>query len=133
MRKLSLLLFAAAAAVFMIQAPLTEASRPQPVIWADCEMYDGIVTPATFEPNSDAFDELYVGSFRDGLNLISDAAPGYGDYNGGRWHKNVLKGSVDPGKYANACSVDDLDLSDFESTNDYFSCPMRPRRGNDDN
>ena len=89
-------------------------------------MYDGIVTPATFKPTAGNFDELYVGSFRDGLNLISDAVPGDRHYNGCRWHKNVLKAGVAPAKYADACSVDDLDLNDFESQPVYFSCPVLP-------
>lgn len=102
--------------------------RDQPPIWADCYLYSGIVTPATFKPESDPFDELYAGAmFKDGMPLISDSKPGDKDYNGGRWHLNVLKAGVDPYKYANACSEEDLDLSDFDSTDAYFSCPMRPR------
>ena len=27
------------------------------------------------------------------------------------------------------CEVEALDLSDFESTNNYFECPLLPRRG----
>ena len=65
-----------------------------------------------------------------GVPLISDSKPGDRDYNGGRWHMNVLKAGVDPSKYANACRVEDLNLSDFESTPNYFECPLLPRRGN---
>jgi hypothetical protein len=42
---------------------------------------------------------------------------------------NVLKEGVPADKYANACSVEDLDLNDFESTSNYFECPLLPRRG----
>ena len=67
--------------------------------------------------------------FMDGVPLISESKPSDQDYNGGRWHANVLKGEVDPDKYANATSVEDLDPDDFESTDTYFECPLLPRRG----
>ncbi len=104
-------------------------ARPQ--TWADCELFAGLVTPATFKPASDPFDELYAGGngFKDGVPLISESKPGDQDYNGGRWHMNVLKAGVDPDKYANACKVEDLDLNDFDSTSNYFECPLLPRRG----
>ncbi len=105
--------------------------RPRPQSWVDCELFAGVVTPATFDPESDPFDELYAGGngFLDGAPLISESKPGDQDYNGGRWHKNILKEEVDPDKYADACSVEELDLNDFVSTDDYFECPLLPRRG----
>ena len=106
--------------------------HPRPPVWADCMPYIGIVVPATFKPESKPFDELYAGGngFRNGKPLISDSKPGDQDYNGGRWHMNVLKDGVDPDKYANACSAEDLDLNDFTSTPNYFECPLLPLRGN---
>ena len=106
-------------------------ANPRPQTWVDGELFDGVVTPATFNPESDPFDELYTGGngFKDGVPLISESKPGDQDYNGGRWHLNLLKGSVDPDKYANATGDADLDLSDFESTDTYFECPLLPRRG----
>jgi hypothetical protein len=65
---------------------------------------------------------------KDGIGLISESKPGDQDYNGGRWHLNVLKPTVSPNKYLTACSVEDLDLNDFESTQDYFECPLLPRK-----
>jgi hypothetical protein len=97
-------------------------------VWADCQLYASVVTPATFNPSSDPFDKLYAASFKDEIGLISESKPGDQDYNGGRWHLNVLKSNVDPDKYINACSVEDLDLNDFESTQNYFECPLLPRR-----
>jgi hypothetical protein len=107
-----------------------QAENPRTQIWAGCELYDSVVTPATFKPNG-KFDELYTGGngFQDGVGLISDAAPRDRDYDGGRWHLNVLKGGVDPNKYSGACSADDLDPNDFMSTDQYFECPLLPRRG----
>jgi len=97
------------------------------MIWADGELFETVATPATFKPDSDPFDEIYAG---DKMTSIAEAKPGDQDYNGGRWHVNVLKGTVDPDKYSAATSVDDLDLSDFDSTDIYFECPLLPRRGN---
>ncbi len=102
----------------------------RPNIWADDELFESVVTPATFKPQSDPFDELYAANFKDGVGLISDSKPGDPDYNGGRWHMNVLKGGVDPNKYSDASRVEDLDLIDFESTGNYFECPLLPLRGN---
>ena len=87
-------------------------ANPRPQTWVDGELFDGVVTPATFDPASDPFDELYTGGngFRDGKPLISESKPGDQDYSGGRWHLNVLKVGVDPDKYANADRVEDLDL-----------------------
>lgn len=106
--------------------------NPRPQTWVDCELFNGVVTPATFNPESDPFDELYAGGngFKDGAPLISESKPGDPDYNGGRWHMNVLNAAVDPDKYTSACSVEELDLNDFQSTNNYFECPLLPRRGN---
>ena len=108
---------------------------PRPQTWADCELFGGVVTPATFNPESDPFDELYAGGagFKDGAPLISESKPGDSDYNGGRWHQNVLKEGVPADKYADACCVEDLDLSDFEPTDNYFECPLLPRRGGGNN
>ena len=104
---------------------------PRPNAWVDGEVYTGLVTPAAFDPANGNFDELFTGGngFLDGVPLISDSAPGDTDYNGGRWHVNALKDSVDPDKYLSADSIADLDLSDFVSTDVYFECPLLPRRG----
>jgi len=110
---------------------LLKVGRTQ--VWADCELFNSIVTPATFKEGAGNFDQLYaagLASFKDGIGLISEAKPGDQDYNGGRWHLNVLKESVDPNKYSEACSAEDLDLNDFVSTDRYFECPLLPRRGN---
>ncbi len=93
-----------------------------------------MVTPATFDPASDPFDELYAGCDFNGAPLISESKPGDQDYNGGRWHMNVIDPALSPElgceKYTGATSVEDLDLDDFVSTNNYFECPLLPRRGN---
>ena len=90
---------------------------PRPQTWVDGELFNGVVTDTSFEPFAGDFDELYMGGigFRDGVPLISDAGPGDTDYNGGRWHVNVLFSDVDPLKYFEADRVESwqrpLDLS----------------------
>lgn len=127
-------MFAVAAALLMAGIGRLDAKgpNPRPQIWADGALFDSVVTGASFDPASTPFDELYAGGdgFKDGVPLISESKPGDQDYNGGRWHLNVLKGSVAADKYASADGVADLDLNDFDSTGDYFECPMLPRRGN---
>jgi hypothetical protein len=122
----ALVLITGAAHFLNAQGPL-----PRPQTWADCELFDGVVTRTDFKPESGNFDELYAGGsgFKDGVPLISESKPGDQDYNGGRWHMNVLKAGVPASKYANACKVEDLDLNDFQSTDNYFECPLLPRRG----
>jgi hypothetical protein len=108
------------------------AALARPQSWADCLLFDGVVTPANFKPESDPFDELYMNNlgvgFKDGKPLISESKPGDRDYNGGRWHLNVIKPSVDPAKYKYACKFEDLDPADFMSTPTYFECPLLPRK-----
>lgn len=105
---------------------------PRKQVWAHCELFGTVVTPAHFSGEHGLFDELYMmpegAGFRDGVGLISDAAPGDGAYNGGRWHVNVLRDGVDPSTYSDTCSADDLSPDDFESTDQYFECPLQPRR-----
>jgi len=107
--------------------------NPRPQTWVDGVLFDGVVTKTAFNPARDPFDELYMGGngFKDGVPLISESKPGDQDYNGGRWHVNVLKDGGDADKYTNANSVDGvdgLDLDDFDSTDTYFECPLLPLR-----
>jgi len=122
-------------------APAFGQALPRPTTWVDGELFNGVVTPATFDPASDPFDELYnaaaVGcSFLGGAPLISESKPGDQDYNGGRWHLNILVLDDTPGSivdcdtYKDATSVEDLDTNDFMSTDAFFECPLLPRRGN---
>ncbi len=72
-------------------------------IWADCELFGTVGTPAHFKPGRGNFDELYNvgavgGAFKDGAGAISESKPGDQDFNGGRWHVNVLRAGIDPYK-----------------------------------
>ena len=85
-----------------------EGPLPRPQTWVDGELFDGVVTSASFKPSAGFFDELYTGGngFLDGVPLISDSGPGDTDYNGGRWHLNILREEVDPDKYSEASNTD---------------------------
>lgn len=109
------------------QSRNSNSGRHAPAIWSDCETYGTLGTNTSFKPTAGNFDEIYVGGiFKNGLGAISESHPGDQDYNGGRWHVNTLKAGVDVTKYWDACSVEDLDLSDFDATDVYFECPMLP-------
>lgn len=129
MRKLRIAALAVtvAGALLVVNAAFGKA-LPRPETWVDGERFAGVVTPATFDPASGNFDELYMctdgSTFKDGVPLISESGPGDQDYNGGRWHLNVSV-NCDP----TADSVEDLDLGDFTPTSMYFECPLLPRRG----
>lgn len=101
---------------------------PRPPVWVDCILYRGVLTPVNYDPAMGPFDELYMGGygFEDGVAAIADTRPGDKEYNGGRWHLNRLRPGVDPYKYQDACSVEDLDLNDFMATRNYFECPLLP-------
>ena len=99
------------------------------MIWVDCRLYESVVTPAAFKASSGKFDQLYAGgTFKDGIGLISESKPGNRDYNGGRWQLNLLKEGIPADKYSGACSVEDLDIADFESQSLYFECPLLSRK-----
>ena len=109
----------------------SQGPNPRPQSWASCEKFDGVVTPNSL-PVEGRFDPLYMmpgHKFKDGVPLISAFKPGDGSYNGGRWHLYVLKEGVDASKYVNACSVEALDMNDFQATDKYFTCPLLPIRG----
>ncbi len=128
-RKLHIIVsLTAAVALLGASGLMAQGPNPRPGLWAGCETYTSVVTRTSFKPDHGNFDELYAGGngFKDGLPLISDAAPGDVGYTGGRWHLNVLKDGVDPDKYANACSAGALDMNDFDSTDTYFECPVLP-------
>jgi hypothetical protein len=110
-------------------AAIAEAGRPREQVWADGELFGTVVTPAQFNAGQGNFDELYLcpGGFKDGLSLISESKPGDQDYNGGRWHLNVIAEGMDCNP--NADSVEDLNLANFVATDQYFECPLLPMRG----
>ncbi len=133
MRKKILVLTLSVLVLALGFASLAEAGDPpeRATVWVDNELFGTVVTPAVFDGEHGPYDELYtcasdVNFFKDGVPLISESKPGDQDYNGGRWHLNIL----DEGKVCDgtADSVEDLNLSDFVSEDKYFECPLLPLR-----
>jgi len=120
------------------------ASRAEAAIWADGNVYDTILTPATFkEPNNHrSLDLIYVTMNLDGQRPIAEAAPYEKDYNGGRWNVQAVY-FTDQG--LSAIDPDNNGIANFELTSDvqllhymmlgyltvmptdiYFECPLLP-------
>jgi hypothetical protein len=116
----------AAAGVLVAQAD----PPPRGEVWADCELFETFGTPATFDPDHGPFDRIFTGAtFLDGVGSIAESRPGDQDFNGGRWSVYQLKEGVPMDKYSGACTVEDLDMDDFEAAEVYFECPLLPKRG----
>lgn len=123
-----------------------QAIRLADAIWAGGQLYDTVVTPATFvQPPESSTDALYVFAMNGlGQRLVSDSAPGDPDYNGGRWSVQMVvftpagiialdadnDGMIDD----EMTSVDDLTAAEgagyltINAANAYFECPLLPRR-----
>lgn len=123
------------------------ATRVSEAIWGHGQLYDTVITPATFiSPPEHSTDTIYSFDMSGlmGQRAVADAAPGDRDYNGGRWsvqmavftdlgkevHDTDDDGHVD----AELTSADQVmmmvDLGHLEvfPANFYFECPMLPRR-----
>ena len=123
------------------------ATRVAEAIWGHGQLYDTVITPATFvSPPEHSTDMIYSFDMSGlmGQRAVADAAPGDRDYNGGRWSVQVAV-FTDLGKevhdtdddgYVDAelTSADQVmmmvDLGHIEvfPANFYFECPMLPRR-----
>jgi len=122
------------------------ATRVPEAIWAHGELYDTVVTPATFisppEHSTDIIYNFIMGGL--GQRLVADAAPGDPAYNGGRWSVQIAT-FTEAG--IAALDTDNNGIIDVELTsadqvaaqvalgnikvlpaNFYFECPMLPRR-----
>jgi hypothetical protein len=112
-----------------------KAAHPGPKIWANGQLFNSIVTSATFSGDQGPFDALYVleegNTFKDGYDHLSDSAPGDQDYNVGRWEVFKLKPEADASKYDEVSSTDDpaFDHDDWTSQDAYFESPMLPNEG----
>ncbi len=122
------------------------AMRMADAIWAGGQLYDTVVTPATFvQPPEHTTDALYLFAINGlGQRLVSDSAPGDPDYNGGRWSVQVV--TITPAGIAaldadndgliddEMTSVDDVIAAEaagyltINAANIYFECPLLPRR-----
>lgn len=88
MRRLLLLALAAVIAVAAFAPPAMAQGNslgpPGGTIYAFNEAYRTIATP-TSVPDNGPFDTIYVFPDCATCDSVSEAAPGHGDYNGGRW------------------------------------------------
>jgi hypothetical protein len=124
------------------------AMRVSEAIWADGELYDTIITPATFvSPPAHSTDMIYsfMMSGLEGQRGVAESAPGDRDYNGGRWDVQMV---IFTASGMAAHDPDGDGMVNFELTsaeavleheglghiiindaNFYFECPLLPRRG----
>ena len=110
------------------QLSKADKGRPKTMVWSDDILFGSVVTQAVFDGDKGNYDKLYLGSFYNGVELISESKPGDQDYNGGRWNLQVLKSGIMT-DYSMATSDEDLDMNDFESAGKYFECPLLPVNG----
>lgn len=123
------------------------ATRVAEAIWAHGELYDTVVTPATFtSPPEHSTDTIYsfMISGLAGQRSVADAAPGDPSYNGGRWDVQMVTFTAlgidvhDPDgdgvvnfelmSEEEVLDHEDLDHLIITPANFYFECPMLPRR-----
>ncbi len=120
-----------AIAALSVVVPSASADQPQGPhgsvafisVYAHDTLYGSVVAPNSL-PAKGNFDELYVFPGPGGFTIVSDAAPGDQNYNGGRWHVNMVMGAAE--QFTNAEDVLASGLT-IVSTETYFSCPLLPR------
>jgi hypothetical protein len=125
-----------------------KATRVENAIWAGGELFDTVLTPATFTaPPAHSTDVIYDFSMSGlvGQRSVAESAPGDREYNGGRW--NVQMVAFTP----QGITIHDPDSDgtvNFELTsaedvlqhealghliinpaNFYFECPLLPNHG----
>ncbi|MEX0320700.1 MAG: hypothetical protein AB3N63_00930 [Puniceicoccaceae bacterium] len=111
--------------------------RMNDLVWADDLVYDSLISGATFKkmPPAHSLDILYVVVNLEGQRPISDAAPGSGNYNGGRWwvHEVTLTelGLLMYGgggmEITNADAIlegEQMGYFEIHPTETFFSCPL---------
>jgi hypothetical protein len=122
------------------------ATRVAGAVWADGELFDTIITPASFQmPPEGSTDVIYsfMMSGLEGQASVADASPGNPDYNGGRWDVHmavfteagleffdpdgdgqtnlVLTSADEVHQYAT------MGYIAIHQANFYFECPLLPR------
>ncbi len=123
------------------------AVRAPAAIWAGGELYDTILTPATFRtPPAQSVDILYNFGMSglQGQRSVSESAPGDPAYNGGRWSVKMVV-FTDFGRAVHDPDGDGIVNFELVSAADvlqhaalghlniidtaiYFECPLLPRQ-----
>lgn len=126
MRRIVLLALvsAVAAAVFAVPTMATGKSLGPPggTIYAFDVAYQTIATPTSL-PNKGPFDTIYIFPDCPLCASVSEAAPGHGDYNGGRW--KVVQAFGITSQLTNAEAVVAA-ASSLVDTGVRFACPLSP-------
>jgi hypothetical protein len=117
------LIFAAIA--MLVVLPSTVQAKegvgpPDGMFYAGDMLFKTVVTPTAI-PDKGKFDTLYMFPDCNDCKPVSDAAPGVGQYNGGRW-KVVLAHGITQ-QYTNAADVITNATSE-EDTGIRFVCPL---------
>ena len=127
--KFRILIILAAVALFTILPAVVSAhpggpgapvGPPGGVFWAEDVAYESAVTPAHV-PNKGPFDAFYIFPGCPTCAPVSDAAPGVGRYNGGRWA--VIQAFGITSQLTNAADVVDQ-ASSLVDTGHRFVCPL---------
>ena len=95
---------------------------PSGTIYAFDRAYNTVATPTSL-PDRGPFDTIYVFPDCPACASVSEAAPGSGDYNGGRWR--VVAASGITTQLTNAADVV-AHATSLEDTGTRFVCPLSP-------
>lgn len=88
------------ALAFTVPAAIAQVGPPGGMIYADDRLFATVGTPTEL-PDRGPFNEIY--QLGNGLAPVSDAAPGSGDYRGGRWAvREVTFVTIAPVQFTNA-------------------------------
>jgi hypothetical protein len=93
---------------------------PGSTIYAFDQAYRTIATPTSL-PNRGPFDTIYVFPDCPSCASVSEAAPGHGNYNGGRWR--VVQAFGITTQLTNADAVVEA-ASSLVDTGTHFVCPL---------
>lgn len=104
--------------------PGSPVGPPDGVFWANDVAYESAVTPAHV-PNKGPFDAFYVFPDCPTCAPVSDAAPGVGAYNGGRWavFMVTIPGITPENQPTNAADVLSAETG-LVDTGHRFVCPL---------
>ena len=100
--------------------PGSRVGPPGGLFYAFDQAYLSAVTPAHV-PNKGPFDKFYVFPDCPACAPVSDAAPGKGEYNGGRWA--VIQAFGITTQLTNAAAVEAA-ATDLVDTGHRFVCPL---------
>jgi len=122
MKRLTLAAVIVAAATFGLagSAMAQPVGPPSGTIYAFDQAYHTVATPTSL-PDRGAFDTIYVFPDCASCASVSEAAPGSGDYNGGRWRVVAAYGIT-----SQLTNADDVvaQASSLEDTGTRFVCPL---------